>query len=391
MKRIGLVLASSPGYSETFFRNKIAVLHNAGFEVFLFTDRYVAPVANCRQVNSFTVPGSPVMRFAKVLLITTAYLLFMPGKVIRFLTAEKKDGRSIFESLRNLYCSLHILRYRLDWLHFGFAALVVGRENVARVIGAKMGMSFRGYDISLYPIKHPRCYALAWKRVDKVHTISDDLYQRALSLGLSPKVSMAKITPAIDTMKFTRSQSRRISNPVQILTTARLSWKKGLDIALGAMFILKQKGVSFQYRIVGDGTDYERLVYLRHAWGLDQEVHFLLKKTPDQLIALLNETDLYLQPSTQEGFCNATLEAQAIGLLCIVSNAGGLTENVLNGKTGWVVPKLDPHALAQKIQKVIAMPDEEKEQIRVAAVNRVQAEFTLERQKNEFRLFYTQV
>lgn len=69
----------------------------------------------------------------------------------------------------------------------------------------------------------------------------------------------------------------------------------------------------------------------------------------------------------------------------------GLTENVLNGKTGWVVPKLDPHALAQKIQKVIAMPDEEKEQIRVAAVNRVQAEFTLERQKNEFRLFYTQV
>ncbi|MBK7870836.1 MAG: glycosyltransferase family 4 protein [Saprospiraceae bacterium] len=51
------------------------------------------------------------------------------------------------------------------------------------------------------------------------------------------------------------------------------------------------------------------------------------------------KADIYLQYSIQEGFCNAVLEAQAMGLLCIVSDAEGLPENILHGQTGWVVPK----------------------------------------------------
>jgi len=290
--------------------------------------------------------------------------------------------------VRNLYRSVHILNYSLDWLHFGFVTLAVGRENVARAMGAKMGVSFRGYDVSIYPLKHPGCYSLTWKRVDKVHTISDDLYHIALSLGLPPGITMVKITPAIDASRFTRAQSPSSGRPVQILTTARLHWKKGLDIALGAMKLLKQNGVSFRYQIVGDGDDYDRLVYLRHVLDLDNEVVFLLKKTPDELVKLLSQADLYIQPSIQEGFCNSALEAQASGLLCIVSNAEGLSENVLNQVTGWVVPKLDPSILAAKIQEVLKMPEEQRETIRGAAVARVKKHFDLQHHQTLFPQFF---
>ena len=102
----------------------------------------------------------------------------------------------------------------------------------------------------------------------------------------------------------------------------------------------------------------------------------------------MEEADIYLQYSIQEGFCNAALEAQAMGLLCIVSDAEGLSENVLHGKTGWVVPKPKPDLLAQQILDVLAMPAEKLGRIRQAATGRVQKEFNLHKQQQEFVAFY---
>ncbi|MBR9845704.1 MAG: glycosyltransferase, partial [Algicola sp.] len=90
----------------------------------------------------------------------------------------------------------------------------------------------------------------------------------------------------------------------------------------------------------------------------------------------------------QEGFCNAVLEAQAMGLMCIVSNAEGLSENVMHNKSGWVVPKREPNLLAKKIREVIYLDEVEKKTIREFAVNRVRSQFGLEDQNLSFLKFY---
>ena len=69
-------------------------------------------------------------------------------------------------------------------------------------MGARSAASFRGFDIGLYPHQHPGCYNLLWDKIDKIHTISDDLYQNAIELGLDPKTPFNKITPAINTDFF---------------------------------------------------------------------------------------------------------------------------------------------------------------------------------------------
>lgn len=43
-------------------------------------------------------------------------------------------------------------------------------------------------------------------------------------------------------------------------------------------------------------------------------------------------------------------------LPCVVTNAGGCPEGVINGKTGFVVPKRNPEALAEKIKILIKNP-----------------------------------
>src|SRR5690606_28500311 len=118
-------------------------------------------------------------------------------------------------------------------------------------------------------------------------------------------------------------------------------------------------------------------------------VSFLGKLTPEQVKEELTKTDIYLQYSLQEGFCNAVLEAQAMGLLCIVSDAEGLSENVLDQQTGWVVEKRNPALLAQKTKEVMLLSPTEKARIRTNATGRVQQEFNLEKQQQEFLEFYT--
>ena len=102
----------------------------------------------------------------------------------------------------------------------------------------------------------------------------------------------------------------------------------------------------------------------------------------------MNESDIYIQPSYQEGFCVSVLEAQATGLLCIVSDADGLKENVIDGETGWIAPKRDPEGFAGKITEVINMSFEKRKETALKARQRVEKEFSLEDQKKKFIEFF---
>src|SRR5690606_12647628 len=107
--------------------------------------------------------------------------------------------RSLFQALKNLIASEFILSKKMDWLHFGFGTMALGKENVAEAIGAKMAVSFRGFDIGIYPIKHPGCYDLLFLKADKFHVISDDISKLLFKAGLKTNREIVKITPAIDT------------------------------------------------------------------------------------------------------------------------------------------------------------------------------------------------
>jgi colanic acid/amylovoran biosynthesis glycosyltransferase len=390
-QKIGLVLSSTPGYSETFFRSKIAGLQAAGYQIILFAGRKSTDFNLCKVVCAPTVSAN-VWKMSLLIGFRLSLLISLkPARTIRFMNLEKKSGRSVKQAFENLYLSSHILLYNLDWLHFGFATIAIRRENTAKAMNAKMAVSLRGYDIAIYPKKMPGCYRLLWQRIDKVHTISDDLLSLALQDGLQQNTVVQKITPAIDiaTFKRTTSLSNKYNNPVRLITVARLHWKKGLEYTLEALAILRDKGVDFRYTIIGEGDDYERLVFAAHQLGLKDYVYFMGKVVHINVSDEIEKADIYIQYSISEGFCNAVLEAQAMGKICIVSDAEGLAENVLDGKTGFVVQKRNPQKLSRAIETVLALSVEQRQLIEKSAEKRVKEEFNLERQRNQFLEFYT--
>lgn len=386
-KSIGLVLPSVPGYSETFFRSKIKGLIANGAEVFVFAASQEKTIQKlpCRVRYAPKLNGSKVILLATSFFILSKAFLFNYKVTRRYLELEKKEGTSRNERLKKLIANHFILRYDLDWLHFGFGTMALGRENVAEAIRAKMAVSFRGFDHYVYPLKNPDCYKNVFAKNVRFHVLSEGMKISLIGKGISEN-QIQKITPAIDLNRFFGTSKNK--TPLQIVTVARLHWIKGLVYTLEALSILKKEGINFQYTIVGDGPERERLVFAAYQLGLEKNVTFAGKLPPEEVKGHLAKATIYVQYSIQEGFCNAVLEAQAMGLLCVVSDAEGLSENILDGQTGWVVPKRSPQLLANKLKKVIALDALQKDEITTKAVNRVKAEFNIEKQTQEFVDFY---
>ncbi|RIA10255.1 colanic acid/amylovoran biosynthesis glycosyltransferase [Flavobacteriaceae bacterium MAR_2010_72] len=385
--RIGIVLSKTPSYSETFFISKIKGLQAYGHEVVLFVQNKSHDFNICPVVRS-PYSGKNGMLLAFQSLIIVFRILSHVQTVYRFVELERMANRSYRQILKNVYSNSHILIRKLDWLHFGFATMALQSEHVAKSIGAKMAVSLRGYDIAIYPLKHKNCYNRLWDSVDKVHTISDDLLTLALQQGLTRKVPYMKITPAINVNTFQAEGKIERGHTLQFITVARLHWKKGLVSTLEALARIKNDLPKFKYIIVGTGEIYQELAFAIHQLQLTGFVELVGQKQPEEVKILLCSSNIYIQYSLSEGFSNALLEAQACGLLCIASDAEGLTENVLDGVTGWIVKKNDPTLLAEKIIEVVNLSTRDKARFSKLARERVNAHFNLEQQQQAFNSFY---
>ncbi|MGK0307177.1 MAG: glycosyltransferase involved in cell wall biosynthesis, partial [Urechidicola sp.] len=385
MQRIGLVLLSVPGYSETFFRSKIKGLQANGFEVLLFV-LYSPKGTDSLPCDVFVSPNFNGRFLSKSLSVFKALLqiLFVsPFRSKTLFQLDRSDGKSWNASFKNLIFNQFIISKQLDWLHFGFGTVAVGKENLAKAMSAKMAVSFRGFDLYLSPLKRKNYYAKLFTKEVNYHVLSQEMKKDLVAKGILDN-RIVVITPAIDISFFKADRLKVKSKKLRVLTVARLHWKKGLEYTLEAMAILKQRGVSFEYTIIGTGDELERLLFAAHQLGISEEVRFLGQQTPNAVKDYMIASDVYVQYSIQEGFCNAVLEAQAMGLLSLVSNAEGLAENVMDGITGFVIPKRNPGVLARTIEKLVYLPSHQKIDLKKTAINRVQKDFNVSKQQKEF-------
>lgn len=96
--------------------------------------------------------------------------------------------------------------------------------------------------------------------------------------------------------------------------------------------------------MIGDGPERQNAEDLCRKMEICNDIRFLGKQ--DQMEEILNIADLFLLPSQYESFGLAALEAMACGVPVISSNAGGLPEINIHGKTGYLADVGDVDAMA---------------------------------------------
>ena len=92
---------------------------------------------------------------------------------------------------------------------------------------------------------------------------------------------------------------------------------------------LLNDSIDVRLTIAGSGTRYNlsHLKYLAFKLGISSKIRWLGHVSPQELANHVNHSDILIQPSVSEGFCNAVIEAQACGIPVICSDTDGLPEN----------------------------------------------------------------
>ena len=128
---------------------------------------------------------------------------------------------------------------------------------------------------------------------------------------------------------------------------------KGHDELLESWPIVRQAVPQASLLMVGRGDDVPRLQARALALGVGASVHFTGFLDDLAMRATLAASDVFVMPSSGEGFGLAYLEAMRAGLPCIGSDADAAGDVVENGRTGLVVPARDPLALSTALVTVL--------------------------------------
>lgn len=147
------------------------------------------------------------------------------------------------------------------------------------------------------------------------------------------------------------NQNKKINNGAKTIgMVANHSRVKNYKLFLDAVDIVISGSGNKDINIlaVGDGPLKEESIEYSNKLGIKSKVKFV-RATTDEIPKFLHRMDVFILSSNYEGLSNAIMEAMAAGLPCVVTDVGGNSELVIDGKTGYIVPPYDPDALAYKV------------------------------------------
>jgi glycosyltransferase involved in cell wall biosynthesis len=191
--------------------------------------------------------------------------------------------------------------------------------------------------------------------------ISEAVWDQCASKPYIDPGKMVLIPSAVDCGRFSAASGVRErvrkelgyeDHHVVVMTSARLRPEKGHAVLLSAVPKVIAGNSDVRFLIVGAGSLQGELEARVKREGLGSHVMMtgFRNDVPDCLAA----ADIYCHPALQEGLGTAVIEASAASLAVVASREGGIPDTIVDGKTGYLVPKGEPDPLADAILKLSA-------------------------------------
>lgn len=139
-----------------------------------------------------------------------------------------------------------------------------------------------------------------------------------------------------------------------ILSVGRLHPQKGFDLAIEAAKILKEKGINFNWSIIGEGEERKNLENLISKYHLQDCFHLLgLKENPYPFI---KKATIFVQPSRYEGKSICVDEAKILAKPIVLTNFTTAKDQIQHHYNG-LICEMSPHSLADSILKYFNDPE----------------------------------
>lgn len=149
--------------------------------------------------------------------------------------------------------------------------------------------------------------------------------------------------------RFVYSPHTSHHNQIRFISTGSLIRRKGFDVLIRAFSQLNLPQETWDLTIIGGGPEKSHLEKLIAKAKLEQQIHLIGRRSSDEMVGMLNDSDVFVLPSRMETFGVVYAEALACGLPVIATPCGG-PEEFVNEKNGLLVPVDDVEALAAAIR-----------------------------------------
>ena len=204
-------------------------------------------------------------------------------------------------------------------------------------------------------------YRLALANVYAVIFQNPDNKASFIELGLiDPRKAILVNGSGVNLDYFSYHPYSTYENRVSFLMIARLLKDKGILEFLSAASLLKSEYSNIDFTLLGHEDNSVNAVSLKEITKLDRAGVISYHGFVDDVRDFLVSNTVYVLPSYHEGLPRSVLEAMAIGRPIITTNVPGCRETVVNGVNGWLVPKGDSKALAEKMRWFMDNPSEIK-------------------------------
>lgn len=232
-----------------------------------------------------------------------------------------------------------------------------GYGTLARLSGFHPNLlSVWGSDVFDFPFQSKLKLKIMQKNLkaaDRVASTSNIMKRQTESI-YKPDCDIAVTPFGVDCERFKLIDVDKDPNKVIIGTVKKMASQYGISTLIEAFALVKSRvDKEIELILVGGGPQEEELKQLTKVLGVEANVRFIGPVPHYEVPKWLNMFDIYVALSESESFGVAIIEASACEKPVVVSDAGGLPEVVIDGKTGYIVPRNNPEKAAEKIEILI--------------------------------------
>ncbi len=366
--RIAYLVSRFPKLSETFIVDEILALERRGSEVSIFSLRAGGePVTHPEAAPlAARVRVLPLISH-EVLAAQLFWALRAPGVLLsswaRTLVTHLRDRRALTRAgVALLHAAVYaraLRRAPVDRVHAHWAThTALGAWLIGRLTGIPYGFTAHADDIYVRrPMLLEKCSG-----ADLVVTISE--YNRAFlseQLGETLAERIEVVHCGVPTRRFEVAPMPG-GERLEMVCVARLEPKKGHVHLIDACARLREAGVGFRCRLIGEGP--ERGVLETRIRSLGLEEHVALEGAQPRTVVLRRLAEAHVAvlacivtPSGRaDGIPVALMEAMATGRPVVATQVSGLPELVIDEQCGLLVPPGDPAALAEALGRLASDP-----------------------------------
>ena len=191
---------------------------------------------------------------------------------------------------------------------------------------------------------------------DKIIGVSEDICEYMKKCGADSE----KIVHIPNMLEIKNDfATKEVGDPPVIGVMSRMVAKKGIDVFLSAVKILKEKGIKFKVLLGGDGQLLDEMIDLSNKNNTKDVVTFLGWINDKE--SFYKQIDIFCLPSLKEPFGIVLLEAMHKSKLIIATNIDGPKEIIRDGYNGFLCEANNPQELAEVLLYGISLASSKKD------------------------------